>query len=94
MQKGFCRCTHYFLAAQPIAWEACYSSLQVDDTVKEVEWATPGTAAGMAVLKSFIAERLKSFSTHRNDPNKAALSNLSPWLHFGECARLPTLQQD
>ncbi|NXB86167.1 PHR lyase, partial [Vidua chalybeata] len=71
--------------AQPIAWEACYSSLQVDHTVKEVEWATPGTAAGMAVLKSFIAERLKSFSTHRNDPNKAALSNLSPWLHFGEC---------
>uniref|UniRef100_H0ZH35 Deoxyribodipyrimidine photo-lyase n=1 Tax=Taeniopygia guttata TaxID=59729 RepID=H0ZH35_TAEGU len=70
--------------AEPIAWEACYSSLQVDHTVKEVEWATPGTAAGMAVLKSFIAERLKSFSTHRNDPNKAALSNLSPWLHFGQ----------
>ncbi|NXP37361.1 PHR lyase, partial [Leiothrix lutea] len=70
--------------AEPIAWEACYSSLQVDQTVKEVEWATPGTAAGMAVLKSFIAERLKSFSTHRNDPNKAALSNLSPWLHFGQ----------
>lgn len=61
--------------------------------MKEVEWATPGTAAGLAVLKSFIAERLKSFSTHRNDPNKAALSNLSPWLHFGECPRLPTLQQ-
>ncbi|XP_038001563.1 deoxyribodipyrimidine photo-lyase-like isoform X1 [Motacilla alba alba] len=70
--------------AEPIAWEACYSSLQVDHSVKEVEWATPGTAAGMAVLKSFIAERLKSFSTHRNDPNKAALSNLSPWLHFGQ----------
>ncbi|NXE39616.1 PHR lyase, partial [Ptilorrhoa leucosticta] len=70
--------------AEPIAWEACYSSLQVDHTVKEVEWATPGTAAGLAVLKSFIAERLKSFSTHRNDPNKAALSNLSPWLHFGQ----------
>uniref|UniRef100_A0A8C3R155 Deoxyribodipyrimidine photo-lyase n=1 Tax=Cyanoderma ruficeps TaxID=181631 RepID=A0A8C3R155_9PASS len=70
--------------AEPIAWEACYSSLQVDHTVKEVEWATPGTAAGMAVLKSFIGERLKSFSTHRNDPNKVALSNLSPWLHFGQ----------
>uniref|UniRef100_A0A8C5X769 Deoxyribodipyrimidine photo-lyase n=1 Tax=Malurus cyaneus samueli TaxID=2593467 RepID=A0A8C5X769_9PASS len=68
----------------PIAWEACYSSLQVDHTVKEVEWATPGTAAGLAVLKSFIAERLQSFSTHRNDPNKEALSNLSPWLHFGQ----------
>ncbi|KFQ05356.1 Deoxyribodipyrimidine photo-lyase, partial [Haliaeetus albicilla] len=70
--------------AEPIAWEACYSSLQVDRTVKEVEWATPGTAAGLAMLQSFIAERLKSFGSHRNDPNKAALSNLSPWFHFGQ----------
>ncbi|NWQ94944.1 PHR lyase, partial [Burhinus bistriatus] len=70
--------------AEPIAWEACFSSLQVDRTVKEVEWATPGTAAGLAVLQSFIAERLKSFGSHRNDPNKAALSNLSPWFHFGQ----------
>ncbi|KAM9615391.1 deoxyribodipyrimidine photo-lyase-like isoform 3-T4 [Morphnus guianensis] len=70
--------------AEPIAWEACYSSLQVDHTVKEVEWATPGTAAGLAMLQSFIAERLKSFGSHRNDPNKAALSNLSPWFHFGQ----------
>nr|XP_009680452.1 PREDICTED: deoxyribodipyrimidine photo-lyase-like isoform X2 [Struthio camelus australis] len=70
--------------AEPVAWEACYSSLQVDRTVKEVEWATPGTAAGLAVLQSFIAERLESFGSHRNDPNKAALSNLSPWFHFGQ----------
>ncbi|XP_032838310.2 deoxyribodipyrimidine photo-lyase isoform X2 [Tyto alba] len=69
---------------QPISWEACYSSLQVDRTVKEVEWATPGTTTGLAVLQSFITERLKSFGSHRNDPNKAALSNLSPWFHFGQ----------
>lgn len=86
--------SHCLVATQPIAWEACYSSLQVDRTVKEVEWATPGTAAGLAMLQSFIAERLKSFGSHRNDPNKAALSNLSPWFHFGERPRLPTLQQD
>lgn len=72
------------VTAQPIAWEACYSSLEVDRTVKEVEWATPGTAAGLAVLQSFIRKRLKYFGSHRNDPNKAALSNLSPWFHFGE----------
>lgn len=56
----------------------------MDRSVAEVEWATPGTSAGLAVLQSFIAERLKSFSSQRNDPNKAALSNLSPWFHFGE----------
>ncbi|KAM9279615.1 deoxyribodipyrimidine photo-lyase-like [Morus bassanus] len=77
--------------AEPIAWEACYSSLQVDRTVKEVEWATPGTAAGLAVLQSFIAERLKSFGSHRNDPNKAALSNLSPWFHFGQVSTQRTI---
>uniref|UniRef100_A0A8C3B4M5 Deoxyribodipyrimidine photo-lyase n=1 Tax=Cairina moschata TaxID=8855 RepID=A0A8C3B4M5_CAIMO len=70
--------------AEPIAWDACYSSLQVDRSVAEVEWATPGTSAGLAVLQSFIAERLKSFSSQRNDPNKVALSNLSPWFHFGQ----------
>ncbi|XP_021250745.1 deoxyribodipyrimidine photo-lyase-like [Numida meleagris] len=69
---------------EPIAWDACYSSLQVDRTVTEVTWATPGTAAGLAMLQSFIAERLKSFGSQRNDPNKAALSNLSPWFHFGQ----------
>lgn len=87
-------CSHCLVATQPIAWEVCYSSLQVDHTVKEVEWATPGTTAGLAMLQSFIAERLKSFGSHRNDPNKAALSNLSPWFHFGEHARLLTLQQE
>ncbi|XP_040534601.1 deoxyribodipyrimidine photo-lyase isoform X1 [Gallus gallus] len=69
---------------EPIAWDACYSSLQVDRTVTEVAWATPGTAAGLAMLQSFITERLKSFGSQRNDPNKAALSNLSPWFHFGQ----------
>uniref|UniRef100_A0A669PVU4 Deoxyribodipyrimidine photo-lyase n=2 Tax=Phasianus colchicus TaxID=9054 RepID=A0A669PVU4_PHACC len=69
---------------EPIAWDACYSSLQVDRTVTEVAWATPGTAAGLAMLQSFIAKRLKSFGSQRNDPNKAALSNLSPWFHFGQ----------
>lgn len=76
------------VCSQPIAWDACYSSLQVDRTVPEVAWATPGTAAGLAMLQSFITKRLKSFGSQRNDPNKAALSNLSPWFHFGECPGL------
>ncbi|XP_074860820.1 deoxyribodipyrimidine photo-lyase-like [Carettochelys insculpta] len=70
--------------AEPIDWSACWASLQVDHTVKEVTWATPGTAAGLAMLESFVGERLKFFGTDRNNPNKAALSNLSPWFHFGQ----------
>ncbi|XP_029472371.1 LOW QUALITY PROTEIN: deoxyribodipyrimidine photo-lyase-like [Rhinatrema bivittatum] len=70
--------------AMPVDWDACCASLQVDRSVREVDWATPGTAAGLSVLQSFIGERLKFFCTDRNDPNKAALSNLSPWFHFGQ----------
>ena len=35
-------------------------------------------------MESFIAERLESYNTLRNDPTKNALSNLSPYLHFGQ----------
>ncbi|XP_018427648.1 PREDICTED: deoxyribodipyrimidine photo-lyase-like [Nanorana parkeri] len=70
--------------AEPIDWEACYASLEVDRTVKEVEWAKPGSKAGVEMLQSFITQRLKSFNSDRNNPNQQALSNLSPWFHFGQ----------
>ncbi|KAL8188255.1 UNVERIFIED_CONTAM: hypothetical protein K2H54_064234 [Gekko kuhli] len=72
--------------AEAVDWDACFASLQVDRSVKEVGWAKPGTAAGLAVLEEFMEKRLKAFGTERNNPNKAALSNLSPWFHFGQLA--------
>ncbi|XP_073445453.1 deoxyribodipyrimidine photo-lyase-like isoform X2 [Dendrobates tinctorius] len=72
------------LVAEPIDWDKCYASLEVDRTVKEVEWAKPGSKAAMSMLHSFISERLKSFNSDRNNPNCQALSNLSPWFHFGQ----------
>ncbi|XP_043926648.1 deoxyribodipyrimidine photo-lyase-like [Protopterus annectens] len=71
---------------QPIDWGAAYESLEVDRSVTEVEWAKPGTLAGLRMLESFIEERLKYFHTDRNNPNRTALSNLSPWFHFGQVA--------
>jgi deoxyribodipyrimidine photo-lyase len=35
-------------------------------------------------LQSFINSRLKIFNSKRNDPTVNALSNLSPWFHFGQ----------
>lgn len=49
-----------------------------------VEWAKPGYDEGMKQLKSFLDKRLKIFATKRNDPTQDALSNLSPWFHFGK----------
>nr|XP_054590904.1 CPD photolyase isoform X2 [Nothobranchius furzeri] len=69
--------------AKPVDWDEALASLDVDRSVEEPQWAKPGTAAGMAMLESFIDVRLKLFNTHRNDPNAAALSQLSPWIRFG-----------
>ncbi|VEL39526.1 unnamed protein product [Protopolystoma xenopodis] len=65
-------------------WTAAESAIKADLTVGPVSWATPGTSAGFSVLYSFIKHRLKDYGSLRNDPNKSVLSNLSPWLHFGE----------
>ncbi|XP_022610500.1 deoxyribodipyrimidine photo-lyase-like [Seriola dumerili] len=69
--------------AKPVDWDKTLVSLQVDRTVGEPEWATPGTKGGIAMLESFIDVRLKLFDIKRNDPNAAALSHLSPWIRFG-----------
>lgn len=58
-------------------------SLEVDRSVSEVSWAQPGTAGGVAMLESFIDNRLCHFATQRNNPNANALSQLSPWIHSG-----------
>eukprot|EP00058_Branchiostoma_floridae_P001446 XP_002586934.1 hypothetical protein BRAFLDRAFT_103595 [Branchiostoma floridae] len=69
---------------EPTDWAAARASLKVDMTVAEVTWATPGTTGGLRMLESFCKQRLKNFGTDRNNPNKRALSNLSPWIHFGQ----------
>ncbi|XP_033838200.2 CPD photolyase [Periophthalmus magnuspinnatus] len=70
--------------AKQVDWVKELESLQVDKTVGETEWAKPGMKAGMAMLESFIDVRLKLFAAQRNDPNAAALSQLSPWIRFGQ----------
>ena len=43
-----------------------------------------GAAAALAAVDAFCDERLKLFADKRNDPNIAACSDLSPYLHFGQ----------
>lgn len=71
---------------EKVDWEVAEASLKVDRTVDEVNWATAGTKAGLQVLEDFCENRLKNYANHRNDPTKDALSNLSPWFHFGQIA--------
>lgn len=65
-------------------WKAVDEFIEVDRDVKEVDWAQPGTKAGLEMLESFCNERLKYFADDRNNPTKKALSDLSPWFHAGQ----------
>jgi deoxyribodipyrimidine photo-lyase len=47
-----------------------------------------GEQAAKKALDNFIEHKLKGYHENRNDPTKDALSNLSPYLHFGQISSL------
>ena len=58
--------------------------LRLDESVKPVSWAKPGTAAGMEQFQDFVKTSLGKYDTLRNDPTHAKItSNLSPWINHG-----------
>ena len=54
--------------------------------VPEVSWCRPGEEAALQALSNFLSKaRLSKYADKRNDPCiPDALSNLSPYLHFGQ----------
>ncbi|XP_065203247.1 deoxyribodipyrimidine photo-lyase-like [Planococcus citri] len=70
--------------AESIDWSKAGESLEVDRSVGPVTTFTPGYNAGMKNLYEFVSSRVKIYDDARNDPTKGALSNISPWLHFGQ----------
>jgi deoxyribodipyrimidine photo-lyase len=69
-----------------IDWGEALESIKADKTVGEVDWIVPGYRGAIDMVQSFVNVRLKAYDSDRNDPNKAALSNLSPYFHFGQIA--------
>eukprot|EP00597_Dinobryon_sp_UTEXLB2267_P008745 CAMPEP_0170094850 /NCGR_PEP_ID=MMETSP0019_2-20121128/27550_1 /TAXON_ID=98059 /ORGANISM="Dinobryon sp., Strain UTEXLB2267" /LENGTH=508 /DNA_ID=CAMNT_0010316357 /DNA_START=78 /DNA_END=1604 /DNA_ORIENTATION=+ len=67
-----------------VDWDQALASLEIDRSVSEVTWLTPGAAAALETLRRFGDERLKDYADKRNDPNLQVASNLSPYLHFGQ----------
>ena len=63
-------------------------SLKLDTTVGPVDWITPGEKAAKRMLREFIEERLPVYNEKRNDPSENVLSNLSPYLHFGQISAM------
>lgn len=69
-----------------INWEEALDSVNPDASVGEVNWIKPGYRGATDVLEDFIKNRLKNYDEHRNNPNNPAISNLSPYFHFGHIA--------
>eukprot|EP00128_Syssomonas_multiformis_P018817 Colp12_sorted_trinity150504_noHs@11974 len=65
-------------------WDRALESLEIDRTVKPVDWLKGGATGGLDVLNTFITKKMKIYQASRNDPNTDALSNMSPYYHFGQ----------
>lgn len=55
---------------------------KLSDTIVPT-WLTPGECAAKSVATLFVEERLNEYADKRNDPNEDVLSNLSPYLRWG-----------
>ncbi len=74
-----------FLKSQKrVDFEKLLTTVKTDRTVLRVTWLTPGSKAGLRVLKEFGEGKGEDYASRRNDPNNEALSNLSPYVHFGQ----------
>ena len=56
--------------------------ISVDRSVPEVDWMVTGELAAKDALQT-LKTKLTGYGLNRNDPTKAALSDLSPYFHFG-----------
>ena len=58
------------------------AGLKIDLSVQPVNWIKPGEFFANKRLRS-LSELFKNYDLNRNDPTKNALSNLSPYFHYG-----------
>jgi deoxyribodipyrimidine photo-lyase len=73
-----------------IAPELVASSLKkqvkVNQKIGKCDWFKTGEASAFKTLDYFLEKKLMNYSKDRNNPNLDGLSNLSPYLHFGQLA--------
>jgi deoxyribodipyrimidine photo-lyase len=67
-----------------IDWTRIRKTLKIDTSVGLVDWIRSGESAAHRMLGLFKDERLGKYNERRNDPNAGVVSDLSPYLHFGQ----------
>jgi deoxyribodipyrimidine photo-lyase len=68
--------------------EEAISGLDLDRDVLPVNGFQGGTTEARKRLRLFIENKLDEYSEKRNDPNADGLSEMSPYLHFGQISPL------
>jgi len=68
--------------------EAVLSSLHPSRRARRVDGFRGGTSQAMERLDDFLENKLDDYPDDRNDPSLDGLSDLSPWLHFGQISPL------
>lgn len=64
------------------------AKLKVDGSVKPSSFYRGGTEAAKKHLQDFLQYKINDFHQLRNNPSKEYVSNLSPYLHFGQISPL------
>lgn len=82
-------CTGFFGENSPINPEIKSNpeentGIRITNLFSEPELFKPGEKAARQMLSKFFAEKLNLYPAQKNDPTKDGLSNLSPYLHFGQ----------
>jgi deoxyribodipyrimidine photo-lyase len=67
--------------------------LSIDRSVAKSSFFRGGTSQAKRHLREFLRGRLDHFDDFRNDPSRDYLSNMSPYLHFGQISPLYIAQQ-
>ena len=68
--------------------EKAIAQLKIDRSVKKVSDFHGGTSEAKKNLQNFIEKKLDRYADLRNDPTLDYLSNMSPYLHFGQISPL------
>ncbi|UCC27364.1 MAG: deoxyribodipyrimidine photo-lyase [Candidatus Bathyarchaeota archaeon] len=68
--------------------EKAISALDIDKSVKKVKNFHGGTTEAKKHLENFLRSKLDRYEELRNDPTKECVSNMSPFLHFGQISPL------
>ncbi len=68
--------------------EEFFKNLNINKEVRKSQYFTGGRKEALNKLDTFIENKLEYYEEFSNDPTKNYISNLSPYLHFGQISPL------